>query len=300
MGQYGPENELLVLDKQSLKLDTITHYTSIPTLFKILRNQNILFNRIDNVNDLTEKEGLVKHENYRRLFVSCFSIRKSESIPMWRMYTKKDTGIMLQFKFRQGYQAEEFFVRDFIKSSDGSMYNIIPNDKRGEVRVQLDAVEVTYTNKPKHYPTMNVIEENKEYDVPDHFGIEKSKAWSYEKEIRFRAILRGNFGCEKIPDVPYLFPKITYNAIDELTIVFNPWISKDDWGDIIQDFIDKQHKLVKTFFLEHISYCLFLTTRECHINGAAQLNRIGIVFVCCRKKEQRLSIIKRTDYAAVL
>ena len=64
MGQYGPENELLVIGKTSLKLDTITHYTSIPTLFKILRNQNILFNRIDNVNDLTEKESLMKHENY--------------------------------------------------------------------------------------------------------------------------------------------------------------------------------------------------------------------------------------------
>lgn len=64
MGQYGPKNELLVLGKPSLKLDTITHYTSIPTLFKILRNQNILFNRIDNVNDLTEKESLMKHENY--------------------------------------------------------------------------------------------------------------------------------------------------------------------------------------------------------------------------------------------
>lgn len=127
MGKYSPENELIPLKKEErLVLDTITHYTSIPVLFKILRNNQILFNRIDNVNDLEEKENLMKHENYQRVFISCFSTQNSESIPMWRMYTNKDTGIMLKIKFRKGITVDNLFFKDYMSTSDGDKISIIP------------------------------------------------------------------------------------------------------------------------------------------------------------------------------
>lgn len=239
MGKYSPENELIPSLETHTRFDTVTHYTSITTLFKILRNGKILFNRIDKVNDLLEKENLLKHENYRRVFVSCFSIRKYESLPMWSMYTHKDTGVMLRFKLRSGYNTCDLFTNETFQTEDGKEYCMKPCPNQ-QLFVQLDAVQVKYSNVTRFHPITHVKEENKFYDIPYHFGLEKIKAWSYEKEIRFRAIFRENISCtEDIPEITRLFAKLNFSAIESLTIIFNPWINKEDWRDILQDFISK-------------------------------------------------------------
>jgi hypothetical protein len=243
MEKYSPENELIPLKKEEpLVLDTITHYTSIPVLFKILRNNQILFNRIDNVNDLEEKDNLMKHENYQRVFISCFSTQNNESIPMWRMYTNKDTGIMLKIKFLKGITVDNLFFKDYMSTSDGEKISIIPQRiNSSSVGVQFDTLKIVYTDKMVRSPIMTVDEGKKDYDVPAYFAMEKSSAWRYEKEIRFRAVLREwGFGNDEIPEVSRLFARINFNAIEKITVVFNPWIDKDDWADIIKEFVSKQ------------------------------------------------------------
>ena len=45
---------------------------------------------------------------------------------------------------------------------------------------------------------------------------------------------------DEIPEVSRLFARINFNAIEKITVVFNPWIDKDDWADIIKEFVSKQ------------------------------------------------------------
>ena len=98
MTKINPYKESIPLHRNGVRESfRLSHYTSISVLFKILRNKQIKFNRIDSVNDLTEKELLSTAENYKRVFISCFSKRVEESIPMWKMYTSKNDGIMLSF-----------------------------------------------------------------------------------------------------------------------------------------------------------------------------------------------------------
>lgn len=245
MREYSPENELIPLrKKEPLFYDTITHYTSILTLFKILRNKSFLLNRIDNMNDLEEKENLTKHKNYMRVFVACFSLLKTESIPMWRMYTKNDTGVMLKIKFKKDVAVSDLFRENYLKANDGKRINIMNTGSNEYIQAQFDAVKVNYTNRVFNSPIITVDEEKKDYDVPDNFALEKNTAWKYEKEIRFRAVLRvrGVQGIDTdMLNVCSLFAPINFDAIDDLTVVFNPWINKDDWVDIIQDFINKQN-----------------------------------------------------------
>ena len=87
----------------------LAHYTSISTFFKIMRGKRLKFNRIDRVNDLTEKTLLGAEGEYRRVFVSCFSQNLQESIPMWKMYTPKDNGVMIKFVPLKGKTFKDLF-----------------------------------------------------------------------------------------------------------------------------------------------------------------------------------------------
>ena len=114
MNKYNIEKELVPIGKifgikEKIKHRSILHYTSILTALKILRNKRFLFNRIDRVNDLEEKEKLKEYKNYGRTFISCFTYEEKESIPMWKIYTKNDTGVLLKIDFNDGYQLEDLF-----------------------------------------------------------------------------------------------------------------------------------------------------------------------------------------------
>ena len=74
----------------------IHHYTNIETLALILKNRTIRFNRLDRVDDLEEGRAEcsgIKLGQY--IFVSCWTEEAEESIPLWRMYTEKGTGVRI-------------------------------------------------------------------------------------------------------------------------------------------------------------------------------------------------------------
>lgn len=74
----------------------IYHYTNIETLALILKNRTIRFNRLDHVDDL--EEGRVECSGIKLgqyIFVSCWTEDWEESIPLWRMYTEKGTGVRI-------------------------------------------------------------------------------------------------------------------------------------------------------------------------------------------------------------
>ena len=101
--------------------------------------------------------------------------------------------------------------------------------------------KISYTDK--RIPTcLHVKEENKYYDIPDYFGLEKRTAWKYERELRYRAIIRAaqvNTPAE-FEEIGSLFGKINFSAIDKITVVFNPWINKEEWVSVLKAAIKEQ------------------------------------------------------------
>ena len=75
----------------------IYHYTSIDTLSLILKHKKIKFNRLDFVNDPLEGFSSNFLDSQKLAYVSCFTKRKDDSIPMWAMYTEKFKGIRIGF-----------------------------------------------------------------------------------------------------------------------------------------------------------------------------------------------------------
>jgi len=74
----------------------IYHYTTLDALALILKNQTLLFNRLDCVDDV--EEGSVESSGIyigKYVFVSCWTESKEESIPLWKMYAGDKMGVRI-------------------------------------------------------------------------------------------------------------------------------------------------------------------------------------------------------------
>lgn len=253
MFMFSPNNELIPINnlkKGDDYANSIVHYTSIANLFKILRGKQIKFNRIDNVNDLEEKELLEFRENYRRVFVACFSKTASDRIPMWKMYTNKNDGVMIKIVPFEKSKYKDLLVLDSAvcdnKKIGFGLKNVSLSTEQNWY-ARFDAYDVEYTDDKKtKLSTLKVPEEQKTYDIPDYFGRCKNTAWKYEEEFRFRIVLKSITHENELQDLHYLFVNINFDKIKRIEITFSPNIDKSDWEDIIDDFRIKQD--IKTKF----------------------------------------------------
>ena len=73
----------------------IYHYTSIATLEAILRTRRIRFNRLDRVDDIAESQTAVGIEFGKYFFVSCWTQKAEENIPLWTMYSNGMAGVRI-------------------------------------------------------------------------------------------------------------------------------------------------------------------------------------------------------------
>lgn len=244
MAKINPHKELIPLHRNEVRESfRLSHYTSISVLFKMLRKKQIKFNRIDNVNDLTEKELLYTAESYKRVFISCFSKRVEESIPMWKMYTSKNDGIMLSFIPKKDTLFRDWFDLSFAyaenKSIAFSTKDVVQSSEK-EIRATLETYNINYKKSKMLSSKLYIKDESIEYLIPNYFATYKDKAWAYEKEFRFRFLLKSNGTKEvELKDYFSLFVNLNFDAFEKIIIVFSPEIDKLDWQDIIEDFKNK-------------------------------------------------------------
>ena len=81
----------------------LCQYTNIESLYKIISNKTIRFTRVDKVNDISEKDLLEIDNLYLRTYISCFSYDSKESIPLWSIYTKRGSGVRIDFEFLENW-----------------------------------------------------------------------------------------------------------------------------------------------------------------------------------------------------
>ena len=114
------QNPVIILKILFIKLmnEFIYHYTSIETLALILKNKNIRFNSIKNVDDINETE--FSDENglnfSHHTLISCWTDNEDENLAFWNMYTPNMQGVRIKlprsiFKIYEFYSSEDLFMQ---------------------------------------------------------------------------------------------------------------------------------------------------------------------------------------------
>ena len=180
----------------------IYHYTTIDSLALILKNQTLLFNRLDCVDDI--EEGSVESSGIyigKYVFVSCWTESKEESIPLWKMYAGDKMGVRIglekdMFKKYQivnpkwggrqwqgsmilplppeAFDAKDHFVLPILTQEDDFFYRKIQyvDDVASKTK---DAVIITPDENGKADAKISLGE----------IGRYKHKRWAFQNETRF-------------------------------------------------------------------------------------------------------------------
>lgn len=173
------------------------HYTSVNTLYYILKNKTIRFNRLDKVDDIDEGELLYGECNIKLgqyAFVSCWTKEEQENICLWDMYNSmKGVRITLD---------SDMFQLNNIKGID-PVYNVLGEDdylvKREEM-VGSDYFVLPLYGKDQFYNvqyeddpsifTKDVVTRQGNQTSIDYklVGVYKKAFWHIQNECRFRII----------------------------------------------------------------------------------------------------------------
>jgi len=173
----------------------IHHYTSIKNLALILSSKKLRFNRLDNVDDLKEIDGLPSGFG-TYIFISCWTDEEEESIPLWKMYTENMRGVRISFPVKM-------FNEYLIKAGDygnhglgADMYspltykqivtekywviNVFSNDSSFFKKVIYD------DNYPQFYKRSFIITDTG-LKIQNMFslGAYKKEIWRFQNECRF-------------------------------------------------------------------------------------------------------------------
>lgn len=190
------------------------HYTTIETLAYIVNNRSLKFNRLDQLDDLTESEPFAVYNPLQYIFSCSFTLDSKESIPLWRMYANMETGIRLEFDSdnifeptlvpvilpQHSHKCCEFppFLYTSIKAEEiiNEDYSLIfwnyPSDDSLCSCIKLKKI-IYLDNFKDEYLSKLKIEDNRDADgsisrkinyMPTDFGYYKSSYWEFQNEIR--------------------------------------------------------------------------------------------------------------------
>ena len=236
--------------ESGLNRNKLSHYTSAEVLKKIISDKVLKFSRIDKVNDLLESELFGNIETSHLVYISCFSHDEFESVPMWKIYGKKDQSIRLTL---------ELVERDFSKNLIESQGNVInPTDKeiycfekkgnpKADWYLTYSVKDILYKSEdmeknPIRYYYKKSPDITREMYNLTPMGSIKREEWSYEKETRLIAYLRNTVRANEtdnkrkdglpIPDIDYLLVPIKFDKLKSITVTFSPWMNASTKTDI--------------------------------------------------------------------
>ena len=191
----------------------IHHYTNIETLSLILKNRTLRFNRLDRVDDPEESNFISNGVNLGPYtFVSCWTEAKEESIPMWKMYTKKNWGFRLSV-VKEGlfktYTEENGFMHNGLVATNlgAPIQFLFPAEVRYSQTKYTPPFLTTDYDGCGFYRKIEYVDDVQQYagdsvDIIkrpngqgsicirfDKVGSYKNKRWAFQEESRFCAIL---------------------------------------------------------------------------------------------------------------
>ena len=113
-----------------MEKEFLYHYTSLENLALILKNRTIRLNTLDKMDDLQEQKTSDILNFGRFFFVSSWTSDKTESIPMWKMYTSPGNGVRIGLR-KNPFKRNPTTGSDFLK-----IPGMFPQDKDSNAFVQ--------------------------------------------------------------------------------------------------------------------------------------------------------------------
>jgi len=178
------------------------HYTNVETLALILKNRTIRFSSLDRMDDLQEQKTQDVQNFGKLVFVSSWTDLTREDIPMWKMYSKLDSGVRIRLR-KNPFQVYPITFYEYARRSkckfegsggEGTLDLIIPhemffnNDYTCTPRTFENLLNpVTYTDDEK-YLNPTVAKENAMGGMDANLGLigkHKNKYWEFQSEWRY-------------------------------------------------------------------------------------------------------------------
>lgn len=105
------------------------HYTTIENLALILKNQTIRFSKLTNTDDLEESKTSDIGEAGQYIFVSCWTDKKDENIPLWHMYSSKLSGVRISLPFLPFKEYDSDILSSYPSFNDSEIESLIKSPK---------------------------------------------------------------------------------------------------------------------------------------------------------------------------
>jgi hypothetical protein len=230
-------NPVIAESIEKSRRERIHHYTNLDALLSILKTRTLKFNRIDNVNDQSEKLFINEQEIIDRVFLSCFTYRVSEYIPHWFMYSKDVYGIRLSFVKKERQLSTDSLIeyneavaayKNGVKVDELCKANLTHDiaSANKQWHVDFTSIDVIYDEKfAKENPVIRKIADDKNVVDLSALGTVKAEPWKFEDETRMIAHLRFyNDGVEPV-EYDYLLVPIHFRNIEKVEITCGPWMT---------------------------------------------------------------------------
>lgn len=182
--------------------DKIHHYADINTLALILKHRTIRFNRLDNVDDITEGDAFSQLKLEKFFFVSCWTYDRNESLPQWNMYTTDMAGVRITLP-KKMFDYKPLIIPKAYKNviQQGSLISPIPfekifgdnyfvppiflNEDHFGREVKYDPDFVQRKNQAIKFDISPNGEINGQISDPTGIAALKSPDWEFQREYRF-------------------------------------------------------------------------------------------------------------------
>lgn len=229
------------------------HYTTIDSLAHILKSRSIKFNRLDQLDDLSESEEFGSFNPLKYTFSSSFTWDDRENIALWKMYANMERGVRLEFDSTCIFNPKLTDLPPHSITGDMIPKSILTSIKSNDIVNQdfllvfwnsvddqnlgagIHLKKVEYTDHIKDiYKSLlkfDSVKHSLECDVWK-FGFYKSKYWEFQKEVRLLIYTMPNchskndfdrlLSNERQLKTTSIFVPLSDFALDHLQIVLSP------------------------------------------------------------------------------
>ena len=176
--------------------DYLYQYTNLETLALILKNKNIKFNSLINVDDLEEAKGEEIDVFGKFIYASCWTDKAEENIALWNMYANRMQGVRIAlpiYPFRDEKSNVEIQLKKYRVSLIEYGSDIIDLDEDKYIWKDFKMFnyyqlrQVGYTdNEGKLFPKIiKKDDENRVRIDQQKLGVYKRKQWEFQQEWRY-------------------------------------------------------------------------------------------------------------------
>ena len=185
--------------------DYLYHYTTISSLALILKNKTLRLNSLEQMDDLQEIKSMDIQNFGKFIYVSAWTDKKEEIIPMWKMYTKPQFGVRIGLP-KNPFQIIDSKTNEFRDPTDNEI-RIIQNEKNegiypiirmedmlhknciiSNISLGQQLIKIDYTmNIEKLEPQVLTIDmNNMSFNANlSKLGCVKNNYWKFQQEWRY-------------------------------------------------------------------------------------------------------------------